>query len=561
MAQRICAAALALAALVLGIYNAFATPAMGSFGMRVTYAGGRTVASAVVSGGPAALAGIRSGDALEFADEPLDSRLALAGHVRLGHPYTLTIVRGSGSREVTVRPIPVPLDDPVGRYIDLGLLLIYLGFGFAVMLKSSRGALSSLVMWMMFIWAMVLGVADFQATAPTPLASYLVGGVLQYVLNVSFVTLLIRALCMLDIGWPELRAWISRYAPLLAIVNLAGPELPRMLGVFFPPLLSQQLINTFSSLAIVSGVVAGIMALSLTQAAPLAQRVRTRWFVSSPVLCWFFGMSLWAANSVFIQNEQLNLVLYYFVSFSLVGPVYATLRHNLIDLDIVLSRSAIFAAVSLMLVTAFIAAEWLTGRIADALAGAGRWHGLTVQLLSFGAAIAVGLSIRRVHSTTERSINTLIFREREMRLRSLASYAREADLVDSREVLLKLTFETLVESLESPDVALYIADGATFACARTTSGAVLERLDKSDRVVLQLLRRPEPFVSRVRTLAGWLIIPLMARAEIIGFIACGIKPDHTRYLPEEQRALESVAAHVGSSYAMLPAAALRVAER
>jgi hypothetical protein len=559
MAQRICAAALALAALVLGTYNAFAPPAMGTLGMRVAYTSGTTVAAAVVLGGPAALAGIRTGDVLQFADAPLDTRLIMASDARLGNLYTFTVVRGSISRKVAVTPIPVPLDNPVGRYIDLGLLLIYLGLGFAVMLRASRSELSSLVMWMMFIWAMADGTADFHLTAHTPLASYLVGTVFQFILNVWFATLVIRGLCMLDVGWLQLRARISRYAPLLALINLAGPDLPRMLGVFFPVLLSQQLIIAFSSVAIVYGVLAGIVALGFIQTAPVAQRVRTRWFVSSLVLCWFFGMSLWAANNVFIQNEQLNVVSYYLVSFSLVGPVYATLRHNLIDLDIVLSRSAIFAVVSLMLVSVFIAAEWLTGKIADALTGSGRWHGLAAQLLSFGAAIAVGLSIRRVHATTERGINSLIFREREMRLRSLASYAREADLVDSRDVLLNLTFETLVESLESPDVALYIADGATFACARTTSSVVPERLDKSDRVMLQLLRRPESFVSHVRTLAGWLIVPLMARAEVIGLIACGIKPDHTRYLPEEQGAIESVAAHVGSSYAMLPAAALRVA--
>jgi hypothetical protein len=55
----------------------------------------------------------------------------------------------------------------------------------------------------------------------------------------------------------------------------------------------------------------------------------------------------------------------------------------------------------------------------------------------------------------------------------------------------------------------------------------------------------------VSTLHQWLIIPLAVRTEIIGFLACGVRRDHTAYLPEELRALTTVAHHMATSYALL----------
>ena len=63
----------------------------------------------------------------------------------------------------------------IGRYIDLGLVILYVFFGFIVLLKAPRNTLSTLLVWMMMIWALVTVSADYGFTAPDNLSSYFVG--------------------------------------------------------------------------------------------------------------------------------------------------------------------------------------------------------------------------------------------------------------------------------------------------------------------------------------------------------------------------------------------------
>jgi hypothetical protein len=557
MLQRSAAALIAIAAIVLAFYDALAAPQAGVLGMTITYANGSARAAQVQPGGSAFRAGIRDGDAIAFTTAPVDTRYALTQHGKAGTAYEIGVKRHGALRRLQVTASTDQLNDPTGRLIDLGLAAAYVAFAFLLMLKAPKGVLTDLAIWLTVLMASANATSDYQFVATSDRWGFFVGQVLQYICNWSFAMLAVRSVCALDAGPRLLRDRIARWAPALATVNLAGPEIPRILSVAPAPfLLSPAVIDAGSAVAIAYGIVAGIGTIALVHAAHPAARVRARWFASSLVLCWFFGMSLWALNDVFIGNPILSVAFYYLVSFGLLGPIYATLRHHLIDLDVIVSRSAIFAAVSAVMVASFVAAEWAAGKIADAVAGEGRWHGLTAQALSFGAAIVIGISFRQVHAQTERRINAFVFRDRERRLRLLESFAHEADLIDSRDVLLKMTFEALVQSLETTDVALYVRDGTTFACARTSSAAAPERLDKSDRLILRLLYRPDAFTAETQTLRDWLIIPLMARAEVIGFIACGRKPDRTRYLAEERHALETLAHHAGTSYAMLPAQAL-----
>jgi hypothetical protein len=545
--KRLFIAVLAFAALALALYNVVSPMRKGTLGLDLR----ASVVTAVRAGGPAARADIRTGDRIHYADLPLYLRIALDYGARAGQTYEVPIER-SGSRHIV--EVRAEAGDseffPIGRYIDLALTILYVFFGYIVMLKAPRTLLSTLLIWMMMVWSLTNGSADYEFTAPDDLSSYLVSGVLLAVLCTIFAALIIRAIAALPVGMPTLRDRLARYAPVLGIVNAIGFWLPPI-GLALPIAFSPIIVFPAVVVTFAYGLAAAVVTLVLVQTASLEQRARARWFASTPVVCWFLCVSLLIANVVVIRNATLFIVLYYLLSFALVGPVYATLRHRLVDLDVVLSRSAVFGVVSLALLTAFVGAEWLAGKIADAVVGQGRWQGITTQLLSFGLAIAVGLSVRRVHSQVEGRVNALLFRDRMRKLRLLESFAHEADHIDSRRALLKVAFEAMVESLDTADISIYVSDGRSFACIRTSSPSAPERLDKTDRLILQLLHRPELFLSEVSTLQQWLIVPLTVRAEIIGFLACGVRRDHTAYLPEELRALTTVAHHMATSYALL----------
>lgn len=52
-------------------------------------------------------------------------------------------------------------------------------------------------------------------------------------------------------------------------------------------------------------------------------------------------------------------------------------------------------------------------------------------------------------------------------------------------------------------------------------------------------------------LQGALLLPMTARAFLVGFIVCGPKSDRTHYLPEEIEALGALAHRTGSAYGWL----------
>jgi hypothetical protein len=95
---------------------------------------------------------------------------------------------------------------------------------------------------------------------------------------------------------------------------------------------------------------------------------------------------------------------------------------------------------------------------------------------------------------------------------------------------LQLTFEALCDALRPADVALYIQGESGFTCAHATTKAVPDHLAKDSRLVLQVRLQTEPFLSRVRELDQWLIVPLIPRTDAIGFLACAERPDRSAYV-------------------------------
>ncbi len=554
---------LGCAALALASYNAVAPQANGTLGLNVGYRAGSLVAT-VVPGGPAARAGIRNGDRIAFAGTPLSARLAWSREnilSRDGVSYRLSILGARGTRTVAVRAEPAIDTASDARYIDLALALLYILFGAVVFVKAPRSILSQILIALMMTLALVNGLADYQFTARTTPSAFFIGTMLQQVCNAALTALIFTSIASLPAGLEHFRKGLAGAAIPLGILSVAGPESTTALGSFLPVLLSPLATAATTLLSVAADCFGAAAAFTVASSTPKEQRVRTRWFVSTLALCWFLGFALYDVNAAFLHIHSLAIAMYYVISFGTVGPLYATLRHKLVDIDLVVSRSAIFAFVSSLLVIAFLVAEWLAQRVADVLVGDSRWHGLTVQVLALAAVIGIGLSGSGIRVSVERRVNDLMFRDRARRLRLLQDFAHDADLIESRETLLTLAYQSLRESLETSDVALYVSDGSGYVCLHTSAGAAPERLDKSDRLVLHLLRRPEPFVSEHATLRGWLVVPLMVRTAVTGFFACGPKPDRTAYLADELQVLETLSHHVAMSYALLRSNTLEATPR
>ena len=546
--HRYLAGLVAVVALGLSVRNAVVPLSGGTIGMTLRQERG-VVRAMVDPGGPAARAGMRSGDAVDFAATALDARIAASGLIaHAGDTFAFPVDRNGTRYTITVRAVRNPADSRYGLLADLVLSLLYTAFCLIVLARAAPSRISTLLAWLLAAYALQNAVSDYQYTAPSTYGSFFIGAAGQLITTAVVAGLLVAVVCSLPVGTPVLRRRLFSLIPLFAL--LAYGDLPALVfSVIWPVLTTPPLFNAIVGVSLLYDVSAAVALYWLAGTATTEDRVRVRWFISTIALCGFLAPALFAINDAYVHNATVAILTNYATSFTLVGPVYATLRHQLVDLDVVLSRSAIFGVISLTVVLIFLALEWLANNVAESQLGE-HWSGAT-QLVSFAIAIAVGLSMQPLHDHVERAVNAVVFRERLERLGLLESFVDESDYIESRRVLLQLAFAATRDAIESPDVAIYLGDGEQYARVHSTNQEIPLRLDRSERVVLQLLQRPSSFVSEVEPLRAWLIVPLHVRTETLGFIGCGRKRDRTRYLADERGTLERLAHHVATSYALL----------
>lgn len=232
---------------------------------------------------------------------------------------------------------------------------------------------------------------------------------------------------------------------------------------------------------------------------------------------------------------------------SIIAPIalaYTVLKHRLFDIRLVVSRALIFGSLMTIVAGIIALADW----------GFGVWLAESKFALAAEAALALalGFSLTTLHRRIETTLNTVIFRRQTAALQALRRFTHEVDLIADPQRLLSQTYEALLEQFEIEYAALYAAEGSSFvrACGSEPAPALLP---SDDFAVLRLRRWFEPFECEGahHPLRGALLLPMTARTELVGFIVCGPKRDHTHYLPEEVETLCALAHRAGSAYAWL----------
>lgn len=231
---------------------------------------------------------------------------------------------------------------------------------------------------------------------------------------------------------------------------------------------------------------------------------------------------------------------------------YVVLRHRLIDLSIAVSRAAVFGTVSILVVSAFVVAEWLIGKFAENRLPEGS-HGLAGQAVVLAAALAVGLSARTIHRRVERRLNDVFFARRARALGNLHRFAHETDVVVKSAALLKLFYDTVRTNTDATYTAVYLRDGATFVLNHGSSPKLPHGMDEDDPAVVQLRRWNEPYELErgEHALTEALIVPMTVHGTLFGMLVCGPKTERTHYASEEIAALAQAAHRCGIAYVFL----------
>ncbi|MDQ6824779.1 MAG: hypothetical protein M3007_04870 [Candidatus Eremiobacteraeota bacterium] len=399
------------AALNLSNFSIIWFPSMyGEFGFSTGGPIAGTTVTTVVPGSPAATAGIKLGD---LVDRParLRDRLIVAG-VTVPRPderMTVTIVRAGKRHMLSLQArslAPLSLISRVGSFLLLVVLVIFVATGLVlVLLRPSK------MTWGFYLFAFAIIIA----TGPCDCWGYvsekipavwsvaltiIPQGVLTSFGIVGFLVFCLRFSANAQAGW---RRSIDNLAPFMACALAAVAATRDISYVEFAPRITDSLTHIFdtTAFAIAAAAVAAFLITYFT--ARGLERHRIKWVVLG-LMCACIPI---AAVTLYFEGlfnppdwvfSVLNLL---YVPLPL-AIAYAVLRHRVIDIRIVLSRSLVFGVIAAIVVLVVIGLGWLF----SARLPTSRFE---VAIIA-GAAIFVGFALNAARQRVGKAIDILFFR-------------------------------------------------------------------------------------------------------------------------------------------------------
>lgn len=494
----------------------------------------------------AARAGLRVGDQIDVRRlAPL--RRAIASFVPLAPQGATVDVHLTSGRTVRLVSHLYPRSrfDDVTDVIELIVGWIYIAL--AAMLVMLRPMPST---WAFYVFSYVFCFVEAASLAEyAPLGITLSLDILLYaataVAPAAFVSFVLRFPDAQPQGLARTaeRVLLFGVVPLFFVWNVAACIL-YVTNAWLAPAWTYQLFEAVTYAIFVIGIVT-LVARYVT--APAEIRNRLQWIVAGLAVAFlpFLVMNFIEDGLGLLPPIWYINVATAWVIFAPLAVAYTVLRHRLFDVRLIVSRALLYTIVTSLMVGVLALVDWAFGRLL-----AQSRFALVGEL---ALALLLGFSLMAVHRRIETFLNGIIFRAKTVALEALRRFTQEVDLISDPGRLIAQTFDALQKRLESDFVAIYTADGSAYTLALPGTGAAPPLLPSDDFAVLRLRRWSEPFECDEpgHPLRGALVIPMVARAQLVGFIVCGPKRDRTHYLPDEVETLSALAHRAGSAYAWL----------
>ena len=488
--------------------------------------------------------GLSVGDAVDLSRMSFNDRLQLgpARSARSGHAIVLPLRSGKSVRLVAHPRPRTFLENITDVAAVLALITYTLIAAAVVLLRPMQATWAFLIFSAAFLYNGNQDLQYFPSWLDV-LLSYVMQPLLQALGPIAFISFALRfpnAVPAAQARTLERIAWFA-VAPILIALNLRSEAF--LLAVAYPPT-----VTNWVQWAIVALYVPGILTLvaRYTRSAQ-DERTRLRWVVATFAIAVLPYVIFTAAQTVFANVISLSIANLVQTGL-IIAPValaYTILKHRLFDVRFVVSRTLILGVMTTLTIGILALADW----------GFGKWleqsrFQLIAEVL---LALAIGFSMTTLHKRIERFLNRVIFHAQALALAAIRCFTLEVDLIGDPKLLLMQTLETLRSRLDAQYVAIFTADGATFVQSAPVVEGFPTLLSASDLTVLRLRRWTEPFECDVpkHPLHAALMLPMTSRTDLIGFIACGPKPDHTHYIPEEIDTLQALAHRAGAGYAWL----------
>lgn len=277
---------------------------------------------------------------------------------------------------------------------------------------------------------------------------------------------------------------------------------------------------------------------------------------------WMIGVFL-AAASVLVRFHQANVQekqqikwLFYAMIFLLVGlflpapPLIeeiigsisiaglwvaigiAVLRYGLYNIDIIISRTLVYIALTAVIVTAYL----LTAGVLGALIPS---SGNLVNALI--AASLVAVIFQPLRERLQRSVNRLLYGERDEPYALLTRLGRRLEETLAPDQALPTIVETVATALKLPYAAIVLGEGAAYTLA-----AEYIRPARIEGTAAQV----EPvLVASAPVPANLVRLPLVHQRQHLGELHLGLRPGEQAFGPADWRLLTELARQIGVAVA------------
>ncbi len=399
------------------------------------------------------------------------------------------------------------------------------------------------------------------AAWPISFASYLA---IQFVYPAAQLMILIFAQRLYgrpSRAWP----WILGSAILLSVIVLIVWTDPIVWMVFqrfgFPG--PRLLFESVADALLLTVVLAGLA--YIASGATGISRGRVMWVVAGIALAPILDLTWAVANilSTLVGNVSISLLnLQDWTAallpwFGLVGSifvVYGFLSERVVDFRFAIGRAAIYGAVTAVLLLFFGIVEWWTEQVFETTRPA--------IYVSLAAALAIGFALNALHGRVETFLNTFFFRDQRRAEEALRHAARALANTCSEKTLIEFLVEEPVRVLGLTSAALFLAQREGDVFVRTADHGwtrkETERIDPEDPLIVELRADLAPIVldgrPRAETIlpggskAPSLVVPLLMRGSVFGFVFYGPRSNGTPLTTDERNLLAAIARGAGAAY-------------
>jgi len=268
-----------------------------------------------------------------------------------------------------------------------------------------------------------------------------------------------------------------------------------------------------------------------------AQRNRLRWLLWGGIL-WFVGIFL--SNTPVFNVDASYLLSNSCYAAAMAVFLYAILRHRVVDVSFVISRTLVYTATMSIIIGLFAATNSFVEH-----ATLGRDANLLLELL---IPLLLGISFNTLRTRIDGYVSRFLFRRQFRATEALNDFAQSCKFIDKPERLLDLSIEEIYRQSSAQGVAIYEqADGDYLRVRHQGSLDFPQRVEADDAAFVQLRagKRELELHARASTLgAEGYVYPLSLRNTVIGAIVCGPRPGEA-YTADERRLLANVAYQVG----------------